>query len=296
MVHSLLKSFVLYFAFVISAVVLAAPAHHHPTEAHAREMARRGNPLLSLPRAAAPISMKGSQRSWKERNAAGKRVTNAMRFAKGLPPLAPRKLYNGSRAGSAHQARSSSVPLPVSAITIFGTEGRGVGEPMGWLKATDWATYSLSADCTLVNAQFLSGALTNPSTGYTDVFPNIGFVVPEGNPNFGTESSNWAIMSPTVATPNGSPPVSSPDQGVTWGSDSFMESNIWSLGADEELTLTWINPDGEAVPMEIGYFPYWGDGIVITGSISALSTYTVNNGAGEVVQIRLYTGGRGCQR
>ncbi|KIO22602.1 hypothetical protein M407DRAFT_245099 [Tulasnella calospora MUT 4182] len=294
MVHSLLKSLVLYLACAMSAVVLAVSAHHHQTEAHGREMARRGNQLLSLPRAAAPITVMGSQRSRKGSNPAGKRVTNAMRFAKGLPPLAPRKLYKGSRAGSAHQARSSSVPLSVPLITIFGSEGRGVGEPMGWLRATDGYSYSLTRECTPVNAQFLSGALTNPSL--PDEWPNIGFVVYEGNPNFGTESSNWAIMSPTATTPNGSPPVDSPEQLLNLGSSMFIESNIWSLGADEELTLTWINPNGEAVPMEIGYFPYLDDSIVIAGSLSALSAYFVNMGAGEAVQVRLYTGGRGCQR
>lgn len=92
MARSVLKSLFLYFAFSVSARVFAAPAHQHQTEHHPRGVVLQEDQLLSNPRAAAPNAIVGGQHSRKDNTAVGKRVTNAMRIANGLPPLVPRRL------------------------------------------------------------------------------------------------------------------------------------------------------------------------------------------------------------
>lgn len=92
MAYSALKSFVLYFAFLASALVFAVPAHLHQTEPHLGGVDFQKDQLLSHPRAPGRIAAVGSQRSREENTAVGKRITNAVRIANGLPPLAPRRL------------------------------------------------------------------------------------------------------------------------------------------------------------------------------------------------------------
>lgn len=98
MVHSVFKSLLLYFALFASTLVFAAPAHQHQTEHTVEPIVRRVSPRDSLrppyPLAAelnAPIPAAIGKRSQKY-GGGPKKVTNAMRFAHGLPPLAPRKL------------------------------------------------------------------------------------------------------------------------------------------------------------------------------------------------------------
>ncbi|KAG8946338.1 hypothetical protein FRC04_011884, partial [Tulasnella sp. 424] len=102
MVHSLLKSLFL-FSTLATSVILAAPAHHHHPVGRGSEplvaggVSRREDLPLSHPWAdglTAPASIAAGKRSEgvKENAIVEKRITNAMRIANGLPPLAPRKL------------------------------------------------------------------------------------------------------------------------------------------------------------------------------------------------------------
>lgn len=93
MAHSLLKSLLLYFAFAVSIAAFAAPSHLDQTESYAGGMNRRkDNQLLFRSLTVEPVAILDSRRSREESNAVRKRVTNATRFARGLPPLAPRRL------------------------------------------------------------------------------------------------------------------------------------------------------------------------------------------------------------
>lgn len=81
-----------------------------------------------------------------------------------------------------------------------------------------------------------------------------------------------------------------------WHSALVFIALYRSLSADEELIVTWINPNGEPIPMEIGYVPDWDNAIIITGSISA---FNLNSNAGEAVPIvsqgdELEVGSRSC--
>lgn len=284
MVHSLLKSLFLYSTLALS-VVLAAPTHQDT----GRGVASRKDVQFSHPWAAdltGPISIVTGKHSEETKNVAEKRMTNAMRIANGLPPLAPRKLYNGSKAGSAHKPRSSPVPVHGAAILVYGPNGRS-GEPLGYISKSlnAFGDYSFNTDCmvAMVNPQLFSGALTNPAKpkGYA----NVGFTSFLA-PTFGTSSSNYAYMAGTSATPTGSVPVSSTQHSDGEGYNYLIESNIWSLGANNELIPSWVNQDGNPAHTEIGYVPGAANGIVITGSLSAFRNAYYD--AVDTVQIRLF--------
>lgn len=90
MVQSLLQSLFLFSILTLS-VVLAAPAYHRT----GRSVSNREGLPLSHPWAAdmtGSISIVTGKRSEGTKSVGEKRVTNAMRLANGLPPLAPRKL------------------------------------------------------------------------------------------------------------------------------------------------------------------------------------------------------------
>ncbi|KAG8926725.1 hypothetical protein FRC01_008441 [Tulasnella sp. 417] len=277
MVHSLIKSLFLYSVLATSAA-LAAPAQtkHLPPGVIPRDHLELPHP--STDELTAPAAAAIKERS-SEQGLGVKRVTNAMRIANGLPPLAPRKLYSGSRAGSAHKARSSpALPVGVPAVLIYGLGGR-TGQPLGYLgKGLNYAfgSYTFTTDCkdAMANAQLSSGDLTIPAQSGS--YPNVGIILPYTpvldpvtNPGY------YGAIGGTATTPNGSPPVTSRESSYSdfsiEGDPTFIESNVWSLGENNELIPTWINPNGDAVRMEIVYVPDRGNPLLITRSASALS-------------------------
>ncbi|KAG9044363.1 hypothetical protein FS837_008272 [Tulasnella sp. UAMH 9824] len=164
---------------------------------------------------------------------------------------------NGSKAGTAHKARSSPIQVNGAAILVYGPTGRS-GEPLGYISKSlnAFGDYYFTTDCTaaMLNPQLYSGALTNPAKprGYA----NVGFTS-FSNPTFSTSSYNFAYMGGT------------PSNGE--GASYFVESNVWSLGANNELISTWVNPDGNPAHTEIGYVPGAYNGIVISGNLSEFS-------------------------
>ncbi|KAG8902830.1 hypothetical protein FRC01_009460 [Tulasnella sp. 417] len=173
-----------------------------------------------------------------------------------------------------------------AAILVYGPNGRS-GEPLGYISKNFnfFGDYYFTTDCTVAmnNPKLFSGALTNPAKpkGYA----NVGFTSTFA-PTFGTSSSSFAYMGGTPETPAGSVPVTSTQHSDGEGNSYFIESNIWSLGADNELIPTWVNPDGNPAHTEIGYVPGAMNSIVITGSLSAF--HDNYSDAKDVVQIRLF--------
>ncbi|KAG8926729.1 hypothetical protein FRC01_008445, partial [Tulasnella sp. 417] len=132
---------------------------------------------------------------------------------------------DGSRTGSAHNARSSLLPVPVPAILVYGPNGRS-GDPLGYVsKGYVGGQYYFTTDCNqaMKDAKLVSGDLTNPAepNGYL----NVGLVPDTDPPNIGTRSSRIGFLTGTVATPKG-PPVKSEYTSRMEGIDWPMESNI----------------------------------------------------------------------
>ncbi|KIO22611.1 hypothetical protein M407DRAFT_27868 [Tulasnella calospora MUT 4182] len=282
MVQSLLKSLFLYSALAASAV-LAAPAHHQsePLERGVvpREYLRSPYPLTDG--LTAPISEAISKRSL-EQGGGPKKVTNGMRIANGLPPLAPRKLYHASPAGSAHKPRGSpALPVGNTAILVYGSAGRS-GAPLGYVSKNlnSYGDYFVTTKCAeaMINPQLDSGALTNPanSGGYS----NIGFLA-YNSQTLPTALIRNVYMGGMSATPSGSSPVLSTQHSDLPGQQRYMESNVWSLGANSELIPTWINPDGKPALTELGYKTTGDTSIFISGGVAAA-------GLSSTPQIRLF--------
>lgn len=274
MVHSLLKSLFLYSALVAS-VVLAVPAHLHEGKPLARDVAPRDYLYSPYPLAPGLTETVPAAvgKSLQKRGGVPKKVTNAMRLANGLPPLAPRKLYDGSRTGSAHKARASQPPIEPT-ILVYGPNGRS-GNPLGYISKgfNSRKMYYFTTDCNqaMVNGQLSAGDLTNPAQ--PNGFLYVG-IIPNGQSIFSSSSPNIGFLAGTIATPSGSPPVASTSNSIAPGYPVDGESNVWSLGADDELLLTWINPNGAAVPMEIAYRLDLFNAITVAGSLSTFRSST----------------------
>ncbi|KIO22609.1 hypothetical protein M407DRAFT_27866 [Tulasnella calospora MUT 4182] len=292
MVQSLLKSLFLYSALAASAV-LAAPAHQPQSDPIARGVSPREylhSPRQLAARLTTPIPGSISRRS-KDEGGRVKKVTNAMRIAKGYRDLIPaavstaEMIDDGSRAGSAHKARSSPVPpITMPAILVYGSNGRS-GTPLGYLSlgVNVNKVYYVTTDCTkaMVNPQLSSGALINPAQ--PQEYSSVG--ITSNNQVLGTDSWNYAYLSATAATPYGSPPVTSKYHSWSDGSDKYIESGIWSVGTNNELIPTWINPNGDTVKMEIGYFP--GALTLVTGNLAMVRQHNLYDES-SAPQIRFF--------
>ncbi|KAG8919839.1 hypothetical protein FRC01_001072 [Tulasnella sp. 417] len=205
---------------------------------------------------------------------------------------------NGSQASSAHKARSSpALPVSVPAVVAHGPNGRS-GTPLGYLSQDllEWnGGYYFTTDCSkaMVNGQLSSGALTNPAQ--PSGFINVGLVLPFNDQmGIGLDDDilhSFAIIVGTSTTSDGSPAVVSKDMSyVSYGIGLPMEGNVWSLGADNELIPTWINPNEEAVRLEIAYVTD-GDYLIATPSVSAIADnfkYAWGDVATRVIHIRLF--------
>ncbi|KAG9043511.1 hypothetical protein FS837_009471 [Tulasnella sp. UAMH 9824] len=244
MIHSLLKSLFLYSALATYAV-LAAPAHHDLGEFVARGVSPREylhSPHQVAPGLTAPNHAAIGKRLQKQGGGRPKKVTNAMRFAMGLPPLPPRSLCGSS------------------------------GELLGYLSKNyynDGGRYYLTPDCTkaMVNAQLFAGDLTNPAK--PQGYPNVGIM--GGDPSINSfATTELGVMSGTAAAPSG-PGVQSKSHALAPSTDFYMESKVWSLGANNELFVTWINPNGDAFPLEICTIDNTKS-LFVTPSVSAYRT------------------------
>ncbi|KAG8997240.1 hypothetical protein FRB90_012555 [Tulasnella sp. 427] len=188
-----------------------------------------------------------------------------MRIARGLPPLAPRKLFNGSKT-EARRGAPSTIPNPPNGYaSIIITNARG--NHLGFVSKhfNDLGSYSVTTDCTaaLSDPQLTAshGLINSANPGG---FSAVGLVT---SLNFTPGVPHGLVLSGTAATPYGSLPLSSIEHSGGNGADQpgasetlsntslLIESNIWSIGANNELSVTWVNPDGSQGHLVFIYFP-----------------------------------------
>ncbi|KAG9044361.1 hypothetical protein FS837_008270 [Tulasnella sp. UAMH 9824] len=202
---------------------------------------------------------------------------------------------DASRAGSAPQARSSPVPIPlvksnrILAKLLLLTLRAGHHFKRYLSQDYTYGMYTVITDCkqAMVNAQLFAGDLTNPAQpgGYTNVgvLPNIADPSSFTDVGFG-----WLVGTPPI--PSGPAARRSPssymDDDDTW----WIESNVWSLGANNELLLTWINSQGVVSPLEIAQQTNYVNAVYPTGSYATTLGYYSRYGYTEsnFPKIRLY--------
>ncbi|KAG8989456.1 hypothetical protein FRB90_002239 [Tulasnella sp. 427] len=175
----------------------------------------------------------------------GRRITNAERFAQGLPPLPPRRLYKPAPSRQQpHRARASNVALGEFRIHVYDSKGL-FGTSQGYVGSNVDSSghYPLVGDAAsgVVAIYDNSGAITN--TAVTGDHPYLGFVNPAGNTNDNSKEGGW--LSATRYAPPGSGPVQSTD-GTTLpgGSKDTYETAVWTIGSGNELIASWYDTTG----------------------------------------------------
>ncbi|KAJ7461212.1 hypothetical protein FB451DRAFT_490584 [Mycena latifolia] len=203
-------------------------------------------------------------------------LTNAKRFALGLPPLKPR------RRGSAARAASSPLPPVTQTCNIFakGTDGTDYGyiSPV-WNGFGEYGTFQ-SAQAGALEVSFSSSpdsrsqlgltATNGPSAGVPFFGAISGFA--SSSDDFGAGSPNYAYLGGTTQTAGGATPSSGTNSFTTaTGIPENFESAIWSYDfATQALSAQWINTDGSAPATHLLYANDANQALVLTGDVQAL--------------------------
>ncbi|KAI0363803.1 hypothetical protein BV20DRAFT_975207 [Pilatotrama ljubarskyi] len=196
-------------------------------------------------------------------------LTNAQRLARGLPPRSPH--LNVRRRALA--ARQSPAPCPQVTGTIQAKDLSGNvfayvsrrPNAFGEYGKTDSAADALSVVVRTCDAPGPFGLQTlNGAADHTYLGAILGFA--STSSTIDSSSFNYAYFGGTDLVPYG-PATDSPN---TFSSASGLaepvESTIWTLGADNTLQVTWVNPDGSTPAEHLIYVPS-SDAFTITGNV-----------------------------
>ncbi|KAG9108579.1 hypothetical protein FRC07_008429 [Ceratobasidium sp. 392] len=218
--------------------------------------------------------------------------TNAKRFAKGLPPLAPRTRRRHPQRGAPHRLgtrvqaapRAQTSPTPpenqkcnilvktgdatlgyiTPSFNTFGEYGTFQPGPAGALEIS----FSYSPDSPS-QLDFL--ATNGPSSTYPYMGAVMGYA--SDSDNFSQGSYNYAYVAGTQQTPSGSPPVVGDSSfGTATGIPGDYESAIWTYDpATQAISAQWINTDGSAPGTHLLYANDGNDAILLTGDPATLN-------------------------
>ncbi|KAJ3782543.1 hypothetical protein GGU10DRAFT_378483 [Lentinula aff. detonsa] len=161
-------------------------------------------------------------------------LTNAERFQRGLPPLAPRALYNPTRVR--RDSLPSSSPTIVAKIAV---SYKDTGAAVGYMRGASVNTESFATIFSFRNPSSVSDLveLNDYSSGQHYVFAAYtdGYYV-------GPSSDDSLILTTSpLSTPAGSP--QEPD--YTKGPTQYSESTVWSIDPSTGVVEAyWVNQDG----------------------------------------------------
>ncbi|CAE6426589.1 unnamed protein product [Rhizoctonia solani] len=203
-------------------------------------------------------------------------VTNAKRFAQGLPPLIPKRrnrgthgsaihAKKGTRVASAPRAETSSVPPTTSKCNIL-VKDSSTGQELGYV-SKEWNSFAeygplQSSQINALEVSFTSsaGAASQldlvTTNGKSAAHPFLGAAVGYGSDSedIGPDSTNYLFLVGTTQTPTGSLPSTEANNSFSEvsGAEAASESGIWSYdSASRVFTAWWINSDGSSVKADI---------------------------------------------
>jgi len=182
--------------------------------------------LLSTSVFAAPTFDKRSQL----RRDSSRGETNAQRFARGLPPLAPVWKARGSRTFAAKRTVPSNIPSVDTALTtgtITVSNSQGVIGALQFVNGYYIVSNEDPAAFSNTGANFYDAA-----TGYYLA----GLITPYTN--LESDASTYATLGGSPSTGGGVPPQS---DGTASIPDTSYESAIWSTS--NGVSPTWVNYD-----------------------------------------------------
>ncbi|KAF8895880.1 hypothetical protein CPB84DRAFT_1245091 [Gymnopilus junonius] len=204
-------------------------------------------------------------------------MTNAKRFAAGLPPLPPHRKPLGQRTKTARSASASTVPGTPSNIEILDSASKA---SLGFLSSryNSFGEASLATDTDPNNRMVI---ITPPNGGPVDVqtvngpnalYPFLGGIKDVTSPNnmIGPTSSDFGYLGGTLQTfPGSSPVLAGNTFTAATGLPVPIESAIWYhdtvTGA---LTAQWVNPDGTLPTTYLGYIQGF---LIFTGNQTAFA-------------------------
>ncbi|KDR77103.1 hypothetical protein GALMADRAFT_246294 [Galerina marginata CBS 339.88] len=205
-------------------------------------------------------------------------MTNARRFAAGLPPLPPKR--RATATTPAHRPSPSAVPpsspsqayIEVREATtrmslgFISSKYNAFGEGGLTTHPNDRMAFALPAPGGPMSLTTING----PNAKYP-VFGGIkGFS--SSDANIGPASSNYATLGSTIPTTRNSPPVTAENTfSDATGLPEPVESAIWTYDpASGTLTPQWVNANSSA-PTPSSYAGYTGDFLVLTGDPAAFA-------------------------
>lgn len=202
--------------------------------------------------------------------------TNAERLRRGLSPFPPTRRRTGSRL----QARQSATPPPPCtadgtittgyiSVTYGGTVPNGY---LGKIGASGEFSLTPSTD-TALHVSFASSCsateitILNPTTSHTFIGGSQGFN--NNNDNLEPGTSLYLHLVEVSHSPLGRDvSVGTSFSFDSGGENRPSESTIWNIGADGDITPTWINPDGSPVlSTAVVYLPSAG-AFYLVGDVS----------------------------
>ncbi|KAG8693586.1 hypothetical protein FRC11_002803, partial [Ceratobasidium sp. 423] len=204
-------------------------------------------------------------------------VTNAKRFAQGLPPLPIKRrggphndgAYHreGTRVAAAPRAETSSTPPTNTKCNILAKTSDGA--TLGYISAAfnDFGEYGTpqGSQAGALEISFPQGSTSQVSfvaasaPDAINSFPYLSAAVgymSDGD-DLGSGSSNYiAITGNSGPTDPGSPPSSSTSNSYTTrtGQPANSETSIWTYDpTTQNIQAVWVNTDGKSVPTTFVY-------------------------------------------
>ncbi|KAG8918059.1 hypothetical protein FRC02_002678 [Tulasnella sp. 418] len=181
--------------------------------------------------------------------------TNAQRFARGLPPISPTRRRGGALRPRTSPGVCSNSDIPRGRIKITTSDGRiryiqGGWPSTGASDTTDNPSNALQVSLVYQGTSPPAYFRIERADNLSGVPPNLGATLQIAGNNALTTSNGYIALSTMVGTNPGIPntPAEATKATSTWkGGEYYSESVIWSIGANNVLTMSWVNP-GQTTP------------------------------------------------
>ncbi|KAL1747822.1 hypothetical protein HDZ31DRAFT_80122 [Schizophyllum fasciatum] len=176
--------------------------------------------------------------------------TNAQRFARGLPPLAPAYLRRTSGTESAEQGHPSAKP-PVTytgRLEVRLADGHVLGSVRNWEGASSISGVAFGGSDEELSVSFSTSGGNKPFDilATNPKFPAPYYVGAYGNSALAKGSYATIGFNNVGQTPAGSKPVKV--------NDAYYESAIWTFNPKTKgLTPHFVNPDGSKPKTQLVY-------------------------------------------
>ncbi|CAE6435749.1 unnamed protein product [Rhizoctonia solani] len=206
-------------------------------------------------------------------------ITNAKRFAQGLPPLRPKRrnpnrgvhhgavhARQGTRVASAPRSETSP-SVPTSTKCNILVKNSSTGQELGYI-SKEWNSYAeygplQGSQDDALEVSFSASPDTPTSqidlvttNGKSAAHPFLGAAVGYGadDANIGHGSPNYLFLVGTTQTPAGSTPSTEANNSFSEvsGAEAASESAIWSYDPiSRAFSIQWVNEDGTSAEADI---------------------------------------------